>query len=205
MDDEAPPAVVLDAGAVTTKAGTAGEEAPKLMSPSCVAYPPEMAHLQIKPGESWKGQTWVGTEAERKKDALLKWPVEGGIIKDWDAMEKIWTTAFAELMVTPTEEYGGVLLSDAPTNPKDGRERMTHTMFERFQLPNLYIAAQPLLAMYATGRSNGVVVDAGEHLTHCVPMIEGYPLPFATQRLPVAGKHITDAIVTALAGVGITA
>merc|ERR1711934_432534 len=109
---EESPAVVLDAGAVVTKTGTAGEESPKLQFPSCVGYPPEMAHLQIKPGESWKGQFYVGATAERKKDALLKWPVADGMVQDWDAMEKLWTYAFQELMVTPAEEYGGVLLSD---------------------------------------------------------------------------------------------
>jgi len=205
MDDEETPAVVLDAGAVTTKTGAAGDEAPKLVFPSCVGYPPEMAHLQIKPGESWKGQYTVGLAAERKKDALLKWPIEEGVVKDWDAMEKLWTHAFAELMVTPAEEYGGVLLSDAPTNPKDGRERMTHIMFERFQLPNFYLAVQPLLAMYAAGKTTGVVVDAGEHVTHCVPMTEGYPIMFNAQRLPVAGLQMTKAVENMLKEKGITA
>jgi len=195
-DDDDSPSIVLENGTLNTKVGVAGEDSPKLNFPTCVGYPPEMAHLSIKAGETWKGQYTVGDEAERKKSSsLLKWPIEGGIVKDWDAMEKVWTHAFSELMVTPAEEYGGVLLTDAITNPKDGREQMTHIMFERFQLPNFYVAAQPMLAMYGAGRTTGVTVDAGHDYIHCVPLLDGYPLPYASQKYPIAGKALTAALM----------
>jgi len=205
-DDDDAASIVLDTGAVCSSAGNAGEDSPKLKFPTCVGYPPEMAHLQIKPGETWKGQYTVGAEALRKKSSsMLKWPIEQGVIKDWDAMEKVWHHAFAELMVTPAEEYGGVLLGDAITNPKDGRERTTHIMFERFQLPSFYTAPLPILAMYAAGKTNGVTVDAGEHFVHVVPVLEGYPVLYATQKLGLAGLHVSEAVAKALARLGVTA
>ena len=155
MDDEGL-SVVMDSGSTTIKAGIAGEENPKLIFPSIVGYPPEMAHLDLKTGETWKGSYHVGAEAQKQRDSLLlKCPFEKGIVKDWDVLEKLWTHAFTQLLMSPSEEYGGALLADSPNNPKDGRERMTHMMFERFQLPNFYIASQPLLAMYAAGRTTG--------------------------------------------------
>lgn len=193
MDDEDGLSVVMDSGSTTIKAGIAGEEAPKLIFPSMVGYPQELAHLELKTGETWKGQYHVGAEAQQKRESLLlKCPFEKGIVTDWDVIEKLWTHAFTQLLMSPAEEYGGVLLADAPNNPKDGRERMTHMMFERFQLPNFYIASQPLLAMYAAGRTTGVVVDCGHHLTHVVPLVEGYPLPYATQQFNVAGRDLTS-------------
>lgn len=125
-------------------------------------------------------------------------------MRDWDAMEKVYGHAFQELMVTPAEEYGGVLLTDAITNPKDGREQMTHIMFERYQLPNFYVAAQPMLAMYGAGRTTGVTIDAGLDYIHCVPMTDGYPLPYAAQKYPIAGKQLTAAVIDVLKQKGVT-
>ena len=159
MDDEGL-TVVMDSGSTTIKAGIAGEENPKLIFPSIVGYPQEMAHLDLKSGETWKGSYQVGAEAQKQRESLLlKCPFEKGIVKDWDVLEKLWTHAFTQLLMSPSEEYGGALLADAPNNPKDGRERMTHMMFERFQLPNFYIASQPLLSMYAAGRTTGMRVQ----------------------------------------------
>jgi actin beta/gamma 1 len=54
-------------------------------------------------------------------------------------MEKIWHhTLHAELKVAPDEHP--VLLTEAPLNPKQNRERMTKMMFEVFNVPCLYVS-----------------------------------------------------------------
>ena len=151
-----------------------------------VGYPQELAHLELKTGETWKGQYHVGAEAQQKRESLLlKCPFEKGIVTDWDVIEKLWTHAFTQLLMSPAEEYGGVLLADAPNNPKDGRERMTHMMFERFQLPNFYIASQPLLAMYAAGRTTGeccavVAWPLSPRVGRCCRRLRASPYPCCT-------------------------
>jgi actin-related protein len=67
-----------------------------------------------------------------------------------------------------------VMLTEPPFNPKKNREKMQEIMFEKYDVPALYIAIQAVLALYASGRTTGVVLDSGDGVTHTVP-IYGIP------------------------------
>jgi actin len=52
-------------------------------------------------------------------------------------------------------------------------------MFEVFNVPALYVSVQAVLALYASGRTSGVVLDSGDGVSHTVPIFEGYAIPHA--------------------------
>ena len=88
-----------------------------------------------------------------------------------------------------------VLLTEAPQNPNKNRERMLEILFEHFHAPAAYLQVQAVLALYATGNTTGVVLDSGDGVSHVVPVYEGSPLPYATHRLNLAGRDVTDYLV----------
>lgn len=47
---------------------------------------------------------------------------------------------------------------------------MTEIMFEKFNVPASYLAIQAVLSLYSSGRTTGIVLDAGDGVTHTVPV-----------------------------------
>jgi len=48
------------------------------------------------------------------------------------------------------------------------------------------------MSLYANGRTTGVVVDAGDGVSHTVPVFEGFTIPHAVMKMQIAGRVLTD-------------
>lgn len=181
------PAIVIDNGTGMMKAGFAGDEAPKVYFPSLVGYQ-RYEHLH---GSDDK-DCYIGEEAIAKKGVLeLKYPLENGIVKSWEDMEKIWGYTFIDQLKADNEQHP-VMLTEAALNPKENKEKMTSVFFETFNVPAFYVATQAVLALYASGRTTGLVCDSGDGVTHVVVVYDGYSIKHAIARLNLAGRDLTD-------------
>ncbi|XP_064382353.1 beta-centractin-like [Halichondria panicea] len=180
--------IVIDNGSGVIKAGFAGEEYPKLHFSSYVGRP---KHVRLMAG-GLEGDMFIGTKAEEHRGLLnIKYPIEHGIVTDWNDMEQIWNFLYSKDQLKAQAEDHPVLLTEAPLNPRKNRVKAAEIFFETFNVPALYISMQAVLSLYATGRTTGVVLDCGDGVTHAVPIYQGFSLPHSIMRTDVAGRDVT--------------
>uniref|UniRef100_A0A1D1XPY9 Actin-2 n=1 Tax=Anthurium amnicola TaxID=1678845 RepID=A0A1D1XPY9_9ARAE len=180
--------VVIDNGSGVIKAGFAGDDSPKCFFPSYVGRP---KHVRIMAG-AVEGDVFIGRKAQELRGLLkIKYPIEHGIVSDWDDMERIWKYIYEEELKTASEEHP-VLLTEAPLNPRNNRELAAQMFFETFNVPALFASIQAVLSLYSSGRTTGIVLDSGDGVTHAVPVYEGFALPNAIRRVDIAGRDVTE-------------
>lgn len=180
--------VVIDNGSGLIKAGFAGEMIPKCIFRSCIGTP---KHEKVMPG-AVEGDRFIGPKCEEHRGLLsLKYPIEHGIVENWDDMEHIWKYLYTKEQLGAKSSDHPVLLTEAPNNPFKNREKSAEIMFEHLSVPALFVSIQAVLALYASGRTTGCVLDSGDGVTHAVPVYEGYALNKSVQRVDIAGRDVT--------------
>ncbi|KAF9435388.1 hypothetical protein BGZ76_006395 [Entomortierella beljakovae] len=146
--------------------------------------------------------TYVGSDAIARRQTIgLNYPIQQGLVTDWNAMQRIWHyTFYNQLRIDPSQHP--VLLTDSPLNTKPDREKMTQIMFESFNVPFVNVTNQSSLALFSAGRTTGLVLDIGDTATHAVPLNEGLTVPHAILRSSVAGRSVTQYLTKLLSDKG---
>jgi len=181
--------VVIDNGSGIIKAGFAGDQVPKSIFPNYVGRP---KYRQVMMAGALEGDLFVGPKAEEFRGLLnIRYPMEHGIVTDWNDMERIWSYIYSKDQLSTFSEEHPVLLTEAPLNPRKNRERSAEMFFETFNVPAMYVSMQAVLSLYATGRVTGVVLDSGDGVTHAVPIFEGFSMPHSIMRVDLAGRDVT--------------
>ncbi|XP_069124862.1 actin, plasmodial isoform-like [Argopecten irradians] len=159
--------VVIDLGSWSVKAGVKGQYAPIY---KCIR-----------------------TETQQK--AVLdggKYPIEKGLVTNWEDFEQLLRNTFKELGVKPEEQP--VLLTQSMTNTKVNKEKVVQMLFERFNVPSVFLGLTNVLSLYCTGKLNGVVMESGGDVSNCVSIYQGYAMLDSIVSTDVTGKQLTKYI-----------
>ncbi|KAF2287101.1 hypothetical protein GH714_038147 [Hevea brasiliensis] len=83
--------IVCDGGSGSVKAGFAGDDAPCVVFPNVIGRP-RNKHAMIGIGQK---DMYFGDEADARRGVLkLSHPIHHGIVRDWEAIERIWKHTF---------------------------------------------------------------------------------------------------------------
>ncbi|VDP09757.1 unnamed protein product [Soboliphyme baturini] len=180
--------IVIDNGSGVIKAGFAGDRSPKSVFPNYVG---RVKHVRVMAG-ALSDDVFVGQKAVEYRGLLnIRYPMEHGIITDWNDMELVWQFLYSKDQLQTFPEEHPVLLTEAPVNPRKNREKAADIFFETFNVPALFISVQAILSLYSTGRTTGVVLDCGDGVTQAVPIFEGFVIPHSIMRSNIAGRDVT--------------
>ncbi|KAK6967287.1 actin-85C-like isoform X2 [Biomphalaria glabrata] len=176
------PAIVIDNGSSTCRAGLAGEDIPSCIFSSLVGKRKNLL------GED---EFFVGGALQENRELMaLTYPIENGIVVNWEDMMKVWDYVFYSKLSVLTEEHP-ILISEPPLNPRGNREKMAQVLFENYRAPASFVAYQPMLTKQAIGLSRGLMVSIGEGSSHVAPIIDGFILRQAVRRLDCGGRDLT--------------
>ncbi|KAF5921608.1 uncharacterized protein LOC131411027 [Diceros bicornis minor] len=171
-------AVVIDTGTGFTKCGLAGED-------HILSVVPSRVQLLQHPVQ---GQPRYAVPKNREGSYSV---LNRGVVSDWDALEVLWQHLFHCRLGVQPEELA-VLVADSPISPRTNREKVAEILFERFHVPAMQTVHQALLALYAYGRTTGLVLGSGHGTSYVAPILTGDLAPLDTYRLDVAGADLTE-------------
>lgn len=91
-----------------------------------------------------------------------------------------------------------VLLTEAALNPTQNRVKTCQYLMETFSVPALCMQIQSVLALFASNKTTGIVIDIGDGVTHSVPVYCGSAISHATFRLDLAGRGMLLSLIVPL-------
>lgn len=182
--------IVIDNGTGYIKAGYSGEDAPKIIIPTAMTVTENQ--------EQGKGRMFEsGGDIFKNPDKNLIFPIDRGVIKntdlDWECMSYVWEHIIKNIMQEEVSS-ANVLITDSILNSRENRQKLASVFLDTLGVNSLGIMPAPVLSLFSIGKTKGTVVDVGCGLTSIVPVFEGYALPHAIQKVPMAGHDITSYI-----------
>ena len=177
--------IVIDTGAYATRAGFGGDSEPQCIIPTVIGRAKQISGQPPPTKEIYTGSDVFTTTASLH----LKCPIVDRIISNTDDVEKLWAHIFQKELNIQPEEHP-VLMTESPQNTKQMREKTTQIMMETFKVPAFYLSYPEVLSLYSENKTSGIVIDAGETITHVLPVFQCFGMTHVVGRLDVGGRTL---------------
>lgn len=116
--------------------------------------------------------------------------MSNGCAVNFDYLEDILRKSLIDqLMINPKETP--ILFTEPSIHNKEARLKLTEFMFEKFQVPALFICKAPVLAAFSCGRSTAIIIDSGNKSTSATPVHDGFALQKCIIKHDIGGQFLT--------------
>jgi actin-related protein len=188
--------VVVDVGTDTTRLGYAGEDQPQSISSSNIGIFREGE----RSGQVITNETSINFPRPNfEVDTILN---EDGFITDFEKYQNYLENKLEDALFLKINE-SPLLFTEPSEHNKEHRLKLTEIMFEKCNIPCMFICKNAVLSSFASGKSTCLVLDSGHSTTYAAPVHEGYILHNSTLKYKIGGKYISDKLIDHLKTKGI--
>ncbi|KAI5949833.1 ARP4 [Candida margitis] len=183
-------AIVLDIGSFNIRIGYAGDDFPKIITPSYYG--------QLSNGTKVFGE---GINVPRSEPFEIKPMVKDSLVVDWNAAIELFAYYFKQLKIVEKEQP--ILITEPIWSTNEYRTKLINSIYQKFEFPGLYLAKVPSCVSFQQGRANCLVVDLGHESVSVTPVVDGICLIKSSLRTPYAGKFLNSIVEDYIAKEGI--
>lgn len=192
---------VIDLGSGLTKAGFAGTPTPTTVMGTVVARPMLPRVMPSAAAGSARGPLVGDAIAPLAGVVRVTHPLARGAVADAEDATAVVTHVMDDVLRMEQGQHA-VLVTENACNSRRNRELLAEIFFETCQVPSLYVAVPAVLALYAAGRTTGVVLDVGDAVTTAVPIVRGHVAAHAITRVDLGGRDVGERLAAMLRGSG---
>ena len=157
-------AIVLDPGSYYTRIGYAGDDFPKITTPSFFAIGPD------PPKKGKRTRIFGEAIGVPRSNYEVKPIIKDSLIVDWDAAIEQYKYYFEDVLKINYKEQP-ILIVEPVWAPTEYRQKVGEEFFANFDFPALYLAKSPTCISFQQGRANCLVVDIGHDSVSITPVI----------------------------------
>jgi centractin len=193
--------IIIDIGSGIIKAGISGQELPKIMFPNYIGEPKYSKVLRSFRKDNQEIQEqYIGKDCLKFLGILkLRYPVKNGIFENDQDILTIFKYIYQNLEIDNEEiSEHPILITEPLLNPYSNREKIASALFENLSAPAIFFASQPILSLFSTSSTSGVILESGEGVTQSCVVYEGYSIPNTYIRNNYGGKDVTEYFLTLL-------
>ncbi|CUM46733.1 uncharacterized protein AC631_02415 [Debaryomyces fabryi] len=157
------PAVVIDNGSHTTKAGFALDDLPSLVFNSNYVVD---SNSKVQVGDR---------QIDENPESEIMTFMENGLIYNFDNIVHNWQYVYDNIdnnNPINAKEFP-LMLTEQPWNTSKNKLATTQIAFETLEVPIFSLVKTPLSQLYHMGRSTGLVIDVGSSVASVTPILDG--------------------------------
>ena len=179
--------IVVDLGSINCKAGFAGEDTPRSIFPTMIG---NVKNYDPKTDETGKDFI-VGNMQNPKIDpSTIRSPFKNGLIAAKEDITKLYSHIFDDELHVESEKRS-IVMSEPIETTKETRTCYAEVLFETFHVPSIFIASSPLLALYSTCQTVGIVLDVGDSYAQVSSIYEWTQMPQTLIKNDLSGSTIS--------------